>query len=164
MDACRYFVAVAALDAVQAAAAGSYAEINRGKAGPLERMRIGDALLFYSPRACEGGKPLQAFTALARIRGDGLYLADAATDAARPFRRAAEYLDVQPAPIRPMIDTLAFIANKSHWGVALRFGFLRISAPDFAQIAQAMGCVAGADFARPPGGSRGDADARAASA
>ena len=59
---------------------------------------------------------------------------------ARPFRRAARYEPAQPAPIRPMIDSLAFIRSKSHWGAPLRFGFLQVSVADFACIAEAMGC------------------------
>jgi hypothetical protein len=152
MEAPRYFVGVAARDAVDAAIRIGYIEINRGKAAPLERMRDGDLVLYYSPRVTDGGAPLQEFTALARVRGDALYqapnvitgTANAATtdtDAAAggPFRRPADYLDVRAVPIRPLIDTLAFIRNKVHWGAALRFGFVRISPADFALITGAMG-------------------------
>lgn len=171
MEAPRYFVGVAARDAVDAAIRVGYVEINRGKAAPLERMRDGDLVLYYSPRVTDGGAPLQEFTALARVRGDALYQApnvvtgaatgaatsattgaatgaatDAATDAGAaaggPFRRPADYLDVRAVPIRPLIDTLAFIRNKVHWGAALRFGFVRISPADFALITGAMGVEA----------------------
>jgi len=131
----RHFIVVAAADAVDAASAGSYVEINRGKAGPLERLRDGDVVLYYSPRLAEGGPPLQAFTALAVVDG-ALRRADT-PDA--PFRRAARYRNVQPAPIRPLIDVLDFIRNKAHWGAPLRFGFVQVSAADSARIAQALG-------------------------
>jgi hypothetical protein len=131
----RHFVAVAAADAVDAARAGGYVEINRGHAGPLERLRDGDVVLYYSPRHAEGGPPLQAFTALAVVDG-ALHQADTPD---RPFRRAARYRDVQPAPIRPLIDVLDFIRNKAHWGAPLRFGFVQVSNGDFARIAQALG-------------------------
>jgi EVE domain-containing protein len=139
----RHFLAVAAFDAIAAARAAGHVEINRGRAAPLERMRDGDLLLYYSPRDRQGGEPLQAFTALARIRGGALYQADGGSgddaEAGQRFCRSAEYFDVQPAPIRPLIDALAFIRNKTHWGAPLRFGFMRLSAADFALIAHAMG-------------------------
>src|SRR5665213_3122278 len=96
MDATRYFVGVAARDAVDAAVAGGYVEVNHGKAGPLERMHDGDALVYYSPRTGERGAALQAFTAIARIVGDVLYQAGAAGDTLRPFRRGAIYASAQP--------------------------------------------------------------------
>ena len=163
METRRYFVAVAARDAVDAAIAGGYVEINHGKAGPLERMRDGDGIAYYSPRTAADGEALQAFTALGYVCGNALYQAggaaagdDASARAAevdasarpgvddasaRPFRRAARYEPAQPAPIRPMIDSLAFIRSKSHWGAPLRFGFLQVSVADFACIAGAMGCA-----------------------
>src|SRR6185437_10860687 len=85
MDPHRYFIAVTPRDTLDAAMATGYVEVNHGKAAPLERMRDGDAVLFYSPRESEGGKALQSFTALARIRGDALYQARADGDSERPF-------------------------------------------------------------------------------
>jgi EVE domain len=131
----RHYIVVAAADAVDAARAGGYVEINRGKAGPLERLRDGDVVLYYSPRHAEGGPPLQAFTALAIVDG-ALHQAETPD---KPFRRAARHRDVHPAPIRPLIDVLDFIRNKAHWGAPLRFGFVQLSAADSARIAQALG-------------------------
>jgi hypothetical protein len=37
------------------------------------------------------------------------------------------------------VETLSFIKDKSHWGAAFRFGYLRVPAEDFARIAKAMG-------------------------
>ena len=147
MDMQRHFIAVASADTVAAAVAGGYVEIQRGKAGPLARLRDGDAVFYYSPRHAEGGAPLQAFTALAIVEG-ALQKADA-PDA--PCRRAARYRAVQPAPIRPLIDALGFIRNKTHWGAPLRFGFLWIPAADAARIAAALDAG---------GGERGAAAAR----
>ncbi len=71
-------------------------------------------------------------------------MADAATF--RPFRLAVDYLQVQDAPIRPLIEELSFIRSKTHWGAAFRFGYLRIPEADFARIAAAMGRDFAADF------------------
>jgi EVE domain len=142
MQDARHFLAVATAEAVGRAVAGGYVEINGGKAGPLERMRVGDALVYYSsPRERDGGVPLQAFTALAWTTGQSIYRAGI-PDGDGPFRRAARYAPASPAPIRPLIDSLDFIRNKSHWGAALRFGFLALPAADFARVAEALGCRA----------------------
>ncbi|MEO8848314.1 MAG: EVE domain-containing protein [Casimicrobiaceae bacterium] len=139
MDIRRYFVVVAARDAVEAAVGGGYIEVNHGKAGPLERMRAGDGVVFYSPRNGEGASTLQAFTAIAWVVGAQLKQPDVAEDATRPFRRSARFVAAQPTSIRPLIDTLDFIRNKQHWGTALRNGFVQISRADFDRIGRALG-------------------------
>jgi hypothetical protein len=132
----RCWVVVASRAAVDAAVAGGYVEVSHGKAGPLERMRAGDALACYSPRATDdGGASVQAFTALGRVAAAPLYQA---AHQHQPFRRAVEWVEATPAPVRPLIDALGFIRNKTHWGTAFRFGYLRVPPEDFALIASAM--------------------------
>ncbi len=138
MQGQRYFVAVAARDAIDAAVTGGYVEINHGRAAPLARMRDGDALVWYAPRVCERGEAVQAFCALAFVNGDTAGSGD--ENAPAICRRAARYVAAQPAPIRPLIDVLDFIRDKRHWGIALRYGFVQISAQDFVRIAHSMGC------------------------
>lgn len=141
-----YWIGVVAKDRADIAIAGSFAELNRGKAGPLERMRAGDGLAFYSPRAqYPDGPALQAFTGIGRVRDGTIYQVEAGADL-RPFRMTVDYLPAAPAPIRPLIDALTFIRSKTHWGAAFRFGVVRVPAEDFARIAAAMGRDFGADF------------------
>jgi len=134
-----YWIAIAAKDLVDSAVAGSYGQLNRGAAAPLERMRAGDGYLFYSPRTHPAGEALQAFTAIGRVRTGKVY--QATTDADfKPFRIEVDYLPSQPAPIKPLIAELSFIRSKVHWGAAFRFGMRRVPEVDFALIAAAMGC------------------------
>ena len=134
----RFWIAVAAQDHIDAAVAGAYIEINYGKAGPLERMRPGDGVAWYSPRTRHPeGEVLQAFTALGRIADAPIYQRP---DLHQPFRRAAQWFPVVPAPIRPLLAELAFIRNKASWGAVFRYGFLRVPRDDFARIAHALGC------------------------
>ena len=135
MNEPRYWIAVAPLDHVQAAVAGGYLEVGYGRAGPLERMRPGDRVAFYSPRATAEGEPLQAFTALGEVSDAPLFQAPAAH---QPFRRAARWQAVTPAPVRPLLERLAFVRNKQHWGAAFRFGFVRVGRDDFTCITAAM--------------------------
>src|SRR5881409_3489746 len=100
MNERSYWIGVVSKDHVDIGVAGGFTQLNHGKAGPLERMREGDGFAFYSPRtAYPDGAPLQAFTAIGRVRGSEIFQADAA-DGFRPFRRAVEYLPAHEAPVK----------------------------------------------------------------
>ena len=151
-DERRYWIGVVSKDHADKAIAGGFAQLNHGRAGGLERMHAGDGFAFYSPRdAHPGGAPLQAFTAIGRVRSGVVYQAEAEADAGfHPFRLDVDYLPAAPASIRPLIEPLTFIRSKAHWGAAFRFGIVRVSAEDFARIAQAMGRDFVTDFAAEP--------------
>jgi hypothetical protein len=146
----NYWIGVVSRDHVAIGVSGGFTQLSHGKAGPLERMRAGDGFVFYSPRtAYPDGPPLQAFTAIGRIRDGIVYQAvqtNGSNEGFRPFRLGVDYLPAQDAPIKPLIDDLSFIRNKSHWGAAFRFGYLRVPESDFARIAAAMGRQFDADF------------------
>ena len=146
MNARSYWIGVVSKAHAYAAIGGGYVELNHGKAGPLERMREGDGVTLYSPRTHDpDGERVQAFTAIGRI-GAGTIFQAHTSDGLAPFRRAVHYWPANDAPIKPLIEPVSFIRSKLHWGAPLRFGFIRISDSDFAQIAQAMGRDFAADF------------------
>jgi hypothetical protein len=151
MNERNYWIGVVSKDHVARGVAGGFTQLNHGKAGPLERMRAGDGFAFYSPRlSYPDGAPLQAFTAIGRVR-DGIvyqasHVADAMVDGFAPFRLGVDYLPAHDAPIKPLIDALSFIRSKAHWGAAFRFGYLRVPGEDFARIAAAMGRDFATDF------------------
>jgi len=143
------WIGVTSSDRVALAVAGGFVQLNHGKAGPLERMRVGDGFAFYSPRtAYPDGDAVQAFTALGRVTGANIFQVDL-DGGFLPFRRNVAFLPANPAPIRPLLDALTFVRSKTHWGAAFRFGFLRVPGRDFALIAAAMGCDLGTDFGDP---------------
>src|SRR5258705_9452392 len=152
MLARNYWIGVVSKSHVDKAVAGGFTQLNHGKAGPLERMRAGDGFAFYSPRTSyPDGAPLQAFTAIGRIRDGNVYQVtqgvldtEGRSGNFRPFRLAVDYLPARDVPIKPLIENLSFIRSKMHWGAAFRFGYLRVPEADFARIAAAMG----RDFAR----------------
>ena len=150
MNERNYWIGVVSRDHVAIGVSGGFTQLSHGKAGPLERMRAGDGFVFYSPRtAYPDGPPLQAFTAIGRIRDGIVYHAaqtNGSSDGFHPFRLGVDYLPAQDAPIKPLIDDLSFIRSKSHWGAAFRFGHLRVPEADFARIAVAMGRPFDADF------------------
>ena len=140
----QYWIAVVAGDAAVAGAAEGYLQLGSGKAGPLERMQGGDGFVLYSPRTSAAGAALQAFTAIGRVRDSPIEIGGGGPGG--PFRRAAEFIPADTAPIRPLLPALSFIRNKAQWGAAFRFGVVRVSEDDFARIAQAMGRAAEIDF------------------
>ncbi len=150
----NYWIGVVSKEHVALGVAGGFTQLNHGKAGPLERMRAGDGFAFYSPRtAYPDGAPLQAFTAIGRIRDGNVYQAaqpmlgtEGRIDDFKPFRLNVDYLAASDAPIKPLIEDLSFIRSKMHWGAAFRFGYLRVPEADFAKIAAAMGRDFAADF------------------
>ena len=145
----NFWLGVTSVDHVERARAGGFVQVNHGKAGPLERMRVGDGFAFYSPRsAYPDGDVVQAFTALAVVVGTALVQADMG-GGFLPFRREVRFVDARDAPVRPLVDALSFIRSKTHWGAAFRFGFLRVPEEDFARIAAAMGRDFAADFPAP---------------
>jgi hypothetical protein len=149
MNEPRFWIVVASLDHVELSVAGRFVEVNHGKAGPLERMRCGDGIACYSPRRTyPDGEPLQAFTALGRVAAAPIVQSPLEH---QPFRRAVAWLPSSHAPVRPLLDSLGFVANRAHWGAAFRFGFLRIGAEDFLRIATAMACPF--ELAPPSGGA-----------
>ena len=145
MNERRYWIGVVAKDHVDHATARGFAQVNHGKAGPLERMRAGDGFAYYSPRESQEGAPLQALTAIGRVRSGSVYQAEGEPEF-RPFRIDVEFLASAPAPVKPLIPELTFIRSKTHWGAAFRFGIVRIPPTDFARIAAAMGRSFEADF------------------
>ena len=148
-DARSYWIGVTSSDHVALAVSGGYIQLNHGKAGPLERMRVGDGFAYYSPRATyPDGAGVQAFTALGRVAGDAIFQVDMG-GGFTPFRRRVAFLATHDAPIKPLLDALTFVRSKTHWGAAFRFGFLRAPEEDFARIAAAMGRDFAVDFGEP---------------
>jgi EVE domain-containing protein len=146
MSARSYWIGVVSKAHAYAAIGGGYVELNHGKAAPLERMREGDGVALYSPRTSDpDGERVQAFTAIGRVTGSAIVQAHT-SDGFSPFRRSVHYWPANDAPIKPLIEPLSFIRSKLHWGAPFRFGFIRVSESDFAQIARAMGRDFGCDF------------------
>jgi hypothetical protein len=148
MSTPNYWIGVVSKEHVDIGVAGGFTQLNHGKPSALTRMRAGDGYVFYSPRTrYPDGEPLQAFTAIGRIRTGAVYQVTVDEDF-RPFRIDVDYLPAHAAPVKPMIEALSFIRSKTHWGAAFRFGIVRAPEADFARIATAMGRNFANDFAR----------------
>ena len=143
----RYWIGVVSREHVMIGVKGGFIQLNHGKRAPLQRLSADDGVVFYSPRTSyPDGEPLQSFTAIGRVKSGDIYQVEM-TPGFKPFRADVKFLKAKVTPIRPLIDRLSFIKDKSHWGARLRFGHLSIGEADFALIAAAMGRDFQKDFA-----------------
>jgi hypothetical protein len=156
-DGRRYWIGVVSRSHVERGVAGGFLQLNHGKQAPVRKLAAGDGVAIYSPRtAYPDGAPLQAFTAIGTVATGEIYQVEMAPDF-RPYRVDVRWAPCREAAIAPLIEALAFIRDKTHWGAAFRFGQLRIDATDFGTIATAMGCAHLADL--PPGDKAAGRDA-----
>ena len=91
------------------------------------------------------GAPLQAFTAIGRVRAGTVYQVEV-DPGFRPFRLDVEYLRRGARAGQATVAGALVHPRKTHWGAAFRFGVVRVPAADFARIAAAMGRSFAADF------------------
>lgn len=133
-----YWINTVSRSHVLIAVKGGFTQANHGKPHMLKKMARGDWIVFYSPRTeYPAGPPLQAFTAIGQVTDDEVYQADLDPEF-RPFRRNVSYLTTVEAPIRPLLDDLDFVVDKSRWGYRFRTGVFAIDEHDFDVIRGAM--------------------------
>ena len=143
----NYWIGVVSREHVLIGVKGGFMQLGHGKRAPLQKLKGGDGLIMYSPRLeYPDGEPYQSFTAIGRVVSGEIYQVEIDRDF-RPFRVRVEFFKAKDAPIKPLIEQLAFIRDKQHWGAAFRFGQVKIGQPDFALIAKAMGRDPSRDFA-----------------
>ena len=125
-------------DHVERGVRGRFTQANHGKPNMLRKMARGDWIIFYSPKKTyPDGEPLQAFTAIGQVADDEPYQTEVTPDL-QPWRRNVDFLECAETPIRPLIERLDFIEDKSRWGYKFRFGVFKIEDHDFEVIRSAM--------------------------
>ena len=109
------------------------AQVMHGKREGLARMKLGDWLVYYSPRtAYPDGEPLKAFTAVGRIMDDEIWQADEGDF--HPYRRRVDYLPLErEIPISELSARLDLTATPN-WGYQLRRGIIPLSDADLQAI------------------------------
>ncbi len=134
----NHWIGVASCDHVRRGVEGGFCQLGHGKAAPLERLKPSDRIICYSPRdTLEGGKPLQAFTAIGTVLEGPVR--QGVVGAFKSFRRDVRFFEAWQAPIRLLLEKLSFTRGKASWGYAFRHGVFPINAQDYAIIAEAMG-------------------------
>jgi hypothetical protein len=134
----NFWIGVASRDHVRLGVAGGFCQLSHGKAAPLKRLKSGDHIIYYSPRAQMGeSEPLQAFTAIGEILpGEPEPAVMSAGFTA--FRRRVKFFKAAEAPIRPLLPQLSFTRERTNWGMLFRRGAFAIERGDYDIIAKAM--------------------------
>ncbi len=137
------WIGIASRDHVQRGVKDGFCQLGHGKHAPVQRLAPGDGIVYYSPRtSLEGGEPVQAFTAIGRIKPGDAYQADMG-GGFLPWRRDVAWKKrTHEAPIRPLLETLELTKGKASWGMAFRRSSISITEEDFETIAAAMGVAA----------------------
>lgn len=134
----RHWIAVASAEHVALGRAEGFMQVCHGKGAPLQRMKAGDTVVYYSPSERMGeGPPLQAFTAIGLVRPRAPYQHDMGGGFV-PWRRDVQYVPARAASIRPLLEQLSFTQGQRQWGARFRYGLFAISDDDVQQIAGAM--------------------------
>jgi predicted RNA-binding protein len=134
----KYWINTVSKDHMLIGKKNGIVQANHGKLSPLKRLKVGDQIIFYSPKTSfENGEPLKAFTAVAKITDEKIYQVELSDDF-KPYRMNAQYEDCYEVKIEPLIDSLNFIRNKKSWGYMFRFGLFEINEHDFNLIYSRM--------------------------
>jgi hypothetical protein len=129
----KYWVAVASRDHVQRGCDGGFAQACHGKSVGLKRTRVGDQILYYSPKFAiqDKASTCRRFTALGTITNNIPYQAGMNPDF-KPFR-----IDVAfRSPVKE-VDWDS-VKSKLTFQSKLRFGFLEVDEDEFKAIADRM--------------------------
>ncbi|MFN7096166.1 MAG: EVE domain-containing protein [Gammaproteobacteria bacterium] len=113
-------------------------QVCHGKKSPLQRLKMDDKVIYYSPTTTFKGKDkLQAFTAMGIVNDDTIYQVDMGNDFC-PFRRKVRWFESRVVSIFPLLKQLEFTREQKNWGYRFRYGLFAISQQDTQTIASAM--------------------------
>ncbi len=134
----RYWCGVVSREHIKRGEAGGFCQVCHGKRGPLERMAVGDGIVFYSPSLqFRGAEKCQRFTAIGKVVGQDTYSFEMEPGFV-PFRRDVDYFKAEETAIQPLLGELEFTRGKTSWGYKFRFGHFELSEADFLLIARHM--------------------------
>ena len=134
----KYWINTISKDHVMIGKELGFVQAGHGKKAPVKKLQTDDYMIFYSPKtSLQNGKPVQAFTAVAKIKERDVYQV-VVNENFQPYRKDAEYEDCLEVPIRPLIEQLEFITDKKYWGFKFRLGLFEINRHDFKLIYRSM--------------------------
>ena len=131
----RYWLGVASKDHVALGVADGFCQLCHGKKAPLQRMRRGDHILYYSPKqAFRSNQPCQAITACGVVAGDEVYRHEMFPGFV-PYRRDIDWR----TPVREVpLDVLRTLPGWSDVAPKLRFGHVELPPELFQAIQEYM--------------------------
>lgn len=136
--AVKFWIGVACKKHVENGVRLGICQFCHGKSAPAKRLARGDFVIYYSSKiSMDEAELYQKFTAIGQVTDDDPYQVDMG-DMFKPFRRNINYFDAKHIDIKPLVQSLPFIKNKSSWGYVFRYGFLEIDQESFEIISNNM--------------------------
>ena len=131
----KFWIGVVSKEHVLRGVEGGFCQVCHGKKGPLNRMKKGDYLLYYSPKyQLNSQEKLQAFTAVGKIIDDTAYQVEM-FEGFFPFRRDVSYYQ----PIRDCLIEQVRLHPEWHQSASqLRYGHFEISKDFFLYVFEQM--------------------------
>ena len=131
----RFWVGVVSKEHVLRGVEGGFCQVCHGKKAPLNRMKKGDYLLYYSPKyQLKGQEKLQAFTAVGKILDDTAYQVEMFEDFF-PFRRDVSYYQ----PVKDChIEQVRTHPEWRQYASQIRYGHFEVSKEFFLYIFEQM--------------------------
>jgi len=131
----RFWIGVVSKEHVLRGVEGGFCQLCHGKKAPLNRMKKGDYLLYYSPKyQMNDQEKLQNFTAVGKILDDTAYQVEMFEDFF-PFRRDVSYY-------QPVIDCpIEQVRQHPQWRQyvsQLRYGHFEVSKDFFLYVFDQM--------------------------
>lgn len=131
----RFWVGVVSKEHVLRGIEGGFCQVCHGKKAPLNRMKKGDYLLYYSPKyQLNGQEKLQAFTAVGKILDDTAYQVEMFEDFF-PFRRDVSYYQ----PVKDChIEQVRTHPEWRQYASQIRYGHFEVSKEFFLYVFEQM--------------------------
>jgi len=134
----KFWCGVVSKEHIMRGVGGGFCQVCHGKRSPLDRMSVGDGIVFYSPTLeFRKKEKCQSFTAIGTVVGSRSYQFQMAPDFI-PFRRDVEYVDAHPVGIGHLLGQLDLTKGRTNWGYNFKFGHFEITEHDFMLIAECM--------------------------
>ena len=131
----KFWIGVVSKEHVLRGVEGGFCQVCHGKKAPLNRMKKGDYLLYYSPKyQLNGQEKLQAFTAVGKILDDTAYQVEM-SEGFVPFRRDVSYY--QPVKDCP-IDLVRQHPQWRQYASQIRYGHFEVSKDFFLYVFEQM--------------------------
>lgn len=131
----KFWIGVVSKEHVLRGVEGGFCQVCHGKKAPLNRMKKGDYLLYYSPKyQMNDQEKLQAFTAVGKILDDTAYQVEMFEDFF-PFRREVSYY--QPVKDCP-IEQVRQHPQWRQYASQLRYGHFEVSKDFFLYVFDQM--------------------------
>ena len=131
----RFWVGVVSKEHVLRGVEGGFCQVCHGKKAPLNRMKKGDYLLYYSSKyQLNGQEKLQAFTAVGKILDDTAYQVEMFEDFF-PFRRDVSYYQ----PVKDChIEQVRTHPEWRQYASQIRYGHFEVSKEFFLYVFEQM--------------------------